>query len=192
MMTGEPVPAHVGAGGAVIGGTLSTDGRLRVQATAVGAHTQLAQMVALTEDAQGRKAPVQQLVDRIVTWFVPAIIALSVLVGMTWFLTGRGFSDSFAIGVSVLIIACPCALGLATPTALMVGIGRAATLGVLIKGHDALEASGTIDTVVLDKTGTLTTGAMWVDQVLPAQSQQGGGLSPTELLALAASLESGS
>lgn len=113
----------------MIGGTVSTDGRLRIRATAVGAHTHLSQMVALTEDAQGRKAPVQQLVDRIVTWFVPAIIALSVLVGMTWFITGSGFSDSFAIGVSVLIIACPCALGLATPTALMVGIGRAATLG---------------------------------------------------------------
>lgn len=192
MMTGEPLPVQAEPFDGVIGGTVSTDGRLRVRATAVGAHTQLAQMVALTEDAQGRKAPVQQLVDRIVAWFVPVIITLSMLVGMTWFITGRGFSDSFAIGVSVLIIACPCALGLATPTALMVGIGRAATLGVLIKGHNALEASGTIDTVVLDKTGTLTTGTMWVDQVLPAQSQQGGGPSPTELLALAASLESGS
>jgi len=186
MMTGEPVPAHVEAGGAVIGGTLSTDGRLRVQATAVGAHTQLAQMVALTEEAQERKAPVQQLVDRIVTWFVPAIIVLAIAVGAGWFLAGRTFADAFAIGIAVLIIACPCALGLATPTALMVGIGRAATLGILIKGHDALEASGVIDTVVLDKTGTLTTGVMHVERLHPS------GVEESELLRLAATVETGS
>lgn len=166
MMTGEPLPQEVTAGETVVGGTVSTDGRLRVEATAVGAHTQLAQMVALTEEAQERKAPVQQLVDKIVTWFVPVIIALAVIVGSGWFIAGRSVSDAFAIGISVLIIACPCALGLATPTALMVGIGRASTLGVLIKGHDALEASGSIDTVVLDKTGTLTTGVMHVEQTL--------------------------
>ncbi|HLS00901.1 MAG TPA: HAD-IC family P-type ATPase, partial [Beutenbergiaceae bacterium] len=131
MMTGEPLPQHVQVGDDVVGGTLSTDGRLTVEATAVGAHTQLAQMVALTEEAQGRKAPVQRLVDRIVVWFVPAIIVLSIVVGSAWFFVGgRSFSDAFAIGITVLIIACPCALGLATPTALMVGIGRAATLGI--------------------------------------------------------------
>ena len=186
MMTGEPLPVHVETGGSVIGGTLSTDGRLRVRATAVGAHTQLAQMVALTEEAQERKAPVQQLVDRIVTWFVPAIIALALLVGTGWFFAGRSFSDAFAIGITVLIIACPCALGLATPTALMVGIGRAATLGILIKGHDALEASGVIDTVVLDKTGTLTTGVMHVERMYPSSMEE------SELLRLAATVETGS
>lgn len=186
MMTGEPLPVHVEPGGSVIGGTLSTNGRLRVRATAVGAHTQLAQMVALTEEAQERKAPVQQLVDRIVTWFVPVIIALAVLVGAGWFLAGRSFADAFAIGITVLIIACPCALGLATPTALMVGIGRAATLGILIKGHDALEASGVIDTVVLDKTGTLTTGVMHVERTHPDN------IGEAELLRLAATVETGS
>jgi Cu+-exporting ATPase len=163
MMTGEPVPVAVSAGESVVGGTISSDGRLEVVATSVGANTQLAQMAALTEQAQSRKANVQTLVDRIVTWFVPAVIVLAVLVGVGWFASGATFEKSFGIAISVLIIACPCALGLATPTALMVGIGRAATLGILIKGHDALEASGDIATVVLDKTGTLTTGTMSVE-----------------------------
>lgn len=187
MMTGEPLPQPVQVGDDVVGGTLSTDGRLRVVATAVGAHTQLAQMVALAEDAQARKAPVQRLVDRIVAWFVPAIIVLSILVGSGWFIVGdRSFSDAFAIAITVLIIACPCALGLATPTALMVGIGRAATLGILIKGHDALEASGGIDDVVLDKTGTLTTGVMTVRQTHPH------GIDEAELVQLVGTVETGS
>uniref|UniRef100_UPI002606051C heavy metal translocating P-type ATPase n=1 Tax=Microbacterium sp. TaxID=51671 RepID=UPI002606051C len=160
MMTGEPVPVPVAPGSTVVGGTISSDGRLEVTATAVGAHTQLAQMAALTDNAQARKARVQTLVDRIVTWFVPAVIVLALLVGTAWALAGTPIQQAFGIGISVLIIACPCALGLATPTALMVGIGRAATLGILIKGHDALEASGQVTTVVLDKTGTLTTGRM--------------------------------
>ncbi|WP_230379561.1 HAD-IC family P-type ATPase [Microbacterium sp. ZXX196] len=142
MMTGEPVPVPVGPGASVTGGTISTDGRLEVTTTSVGANTQLAQMAALTEQAQARKARVQNLVDRIVTWFVPAVITLAIIVTVAWTLTGTPFAQAFGIGISVLIIACPCALGLATPTALMVGIGRAATLGILIKGHDALEASG--------------------------------------------------
>src|SRR5699024_12788428 len=124
-------------------------------------------MVALTEEAQEREAPVQQLVARIVTWFVPAIIVLGIAVGAGWFLAGRTFAVAFAIGIAVLIIACPCALGLATPTALMVGIGRAATLGILIKGHDALDERGAIDTVLLEKTGTLTTGTMHVERMHP-------------------------
>ncbi|SJM63649.1 cation-translocating P-type ATPase [Gulosibacter sp. 10] len=185
-MTGEPAPVAVSPGGEVTGGTICTDGRLEVTATSVGAHTQLAQMAVLTEQAQARKAGVQKLVDRIVTWFVPAVIALSIAVGTVWAITGAPAEQAFGIGVSVLIIACPCALGLATPTALMVGIGRAATLGILIKGHDALEASGGITTVVLDKTGTLTTGTMTVVTVTPI------GVTRTELLHLAGSVERGS
>jgi len=186
MMTGEPVPVPVGPGAPVTGGTISTDGRLEVTTTSVGANTQLAQMAALTEQAQARKARVQNLVDRIVTWFVPAVITLAIIVTVAWTLTGTPFAQAFGIGISVLIIACPCALGLATPTALMVGIGRAATLGILIKGHDALEASGTITTVILDKTGTLTTGRMTVETATPY------GVEEHELWRLAASVEQGS
>ncbi len=186
MMTGEPVPIAVMPGDTVTGGTISTDGRLEVSATSVGAHTQLAQMAALTQQAQARKARVQTLVDRVVSWFVPAAILLSVLVGIGWGLAGTPVQQAFGIGISVLIIACPCALGLATPTALMVGIGRGATLGILIKGHDALEASGGITTVMLDKTGTLTTGQMTVETVTPL------GIPEHELLRLAASIERGS
>lgn len=186
MMTGEPVPVAVRAGERVIGGTISTDGRLEVTATSVGANTQLAQMAALTERAQAHKARVQHLVDRVVTWFVPTVIVTAVVVAAAWMLAGAAPTHAFGIGMSVLIIACPCALGLATPTALMVGIGRAATLGILIKGHDALEASGTITTVVLDKTGTLTSGRMRVVGVTAF------GVSETELWRLAASVEQGS
>lgn len=187
MLTGEPVPAELGAGDAVVGGTISTNGRIEVRATSVGAHTQLAQMAALAEQAQARKARVQTLVDRITTWFVPAVIVLAILVAAGWMLAGSEFEHAFGVGISVLIIACPCALGLATPTALMVGIGRGATLGILVKGQDALEASGTITTVVLDKTGTLTTGAMTAHEIAPAQ-----GITERELLRVAASLERGS
>lgn len=186
MMTGEPAPVPAVPGDRLIGGTISTDGRLEIEATAIGANTQLAQMAAFTEQAQARKAGVQALVDRIVRWFVPAVIVFSILVAAGWALSGAPMQHAFAVGISVLIIACPCALGLATPTALMVGIGRAATLGILIKGHDALEASGRIDTVVLDKTGTLTTGRMTVQQITAL------GVSEDELWRLAASAESGS
>ena len=186
MMTGEPVPVPVDPGILVTGGTVSTDGRLEVTTTSVGANTQLAQMAALTEQAQARKARVQNLVDRIVTWFVPAVVTLAVIITIVWTLTGTPFAQAFGIGISVLIIACPCALGLATPTALMVGIGRAATLGILIKGHDALEASGTITTVLLDKTGTLTTGRMTVETATAF------GVAEHELWRLAASVEQGS
>ncbi|MGD9515339.1 heavy metal translocating P-type ATPase [Mycolicibacterium sp.] len=186
MMTGEPVPVEATVGDSVTGGTISTNGRLEVRATSVGANTQLAQMAALTEQAQARKARVQALVDRVITWFVPAVIALSILVGTAWALTGTPLQQAVGIGISVLIIACPCALGLATPTALMVGIGRGATLGILIKGHDALEASGAITTVVLDKTGTLTTGQMHVATITAL------GVPEHELLRLAAAVERGS
>ncbi|WP_077687660.1 heavy metal translocating P-type ATPase [Tessaracoccus aquimaris] len=186
MLTGEPVPVPVAAGSEVTGGTISTDARLEVSATAVGAHTQLSQMAALTEDAQARKSQVQRLVDRVITWFVPTIIALAVLTTVGWIIAGAPLQQAYGIGIAVLIIACPCALGLATPTALMVGIGRGASLGVLIKGHDALEASGQITTVVLDKTGTLTTGSMSVAEVVAV------GIDEDRLVALAAAVERGS
>ncbi len=186
MLTGEPVPVPVVAGSEVTGGTISTDARLEVRATAVGAHTQLSQMAALTEDAQARKSQVQRLVDRVITWFVPTIIALAVLTTVGWIIAGAPVQQAYGIGIAVLIIACPCALGLATPTALMVGIGRGASLGVLIKGHDALEASGQITTVVLDKTGTLTTGSMSVAEVVAV------GVDEDRLVALTAAVERGS
>ncbi|WEF20852.1 heavy metal translocating P-type ATPase [Microbacterium maritypicum] len=187
MLTGEPVPADLTPGDGVVGGTISTDGRLEVRATLVGAHTQLAQMAALAEQAQARKARVQTLVDKVTSYFVPAVIVLAVLVAAGWMIAGTSFEQAFGIGISVLIIACPCALGLATPTALMVGIGRGATLGILVKGQDALEASGTITTVVLDKTGTLTTGSMTAHRLAPVD-----GVTEQELLAVAAAVERGS
>lgn len=186
MMTGEPLPAEVGPGSTVVGGTISTDGRLEVRATGVGANTQLLQMAAMAEEAQARKARVQAAVDRLITWFVPSVVALAVIVALAWFFMGAEAGRAVGVGVSVLIIACPCALGLATPTALMVGVGRGASLGILIKGHDALEASGTITTVVLDKTGTLTTGGMSVETISPV------GVTEGELLVLAAVVEQGS
>ncbi|MET9224516.1 heavy metal translocating P-type ATPase [Lentzea sp. NPDC003310] len=161
-MTGEPVPVEVGPGDQVTGGTINRSGRLLVRATAVGAQTQLAQMRALAHQAAQRKARVQRLVDRVCAVFVPVVLALSALTLAGWLLTGHTAREAFTSAVAVLIIACPCALGLATPTALMVGVARAAQLGVLVKGPDALEASRAIDTVVLDKTGTVTTGRMEV------------------------------
>lgn len=186
MLTGEPVPVAVSVGETVVGGTIATDARLEVRATSVGAHTQLSQMAALTEDAQARKSQVQRLVDRIITWFVPSVIVAAILTMVGWLLAGAPLQQAYGVGIAVLIIACPCALGLATPTALMVGIGRGATLGVLIKGHDALEASGQITTVVLDKTGTLTTGTMQVSAITPLDGTE------DEVLQLAAAVERGS
>lgn len=161
-MTGEPVPRETGPGKAVMAGTINTNGRLVLSVTAVGARTQLAQLAALAERAQESKARIQSLVDRIVQWFVPIIVVLAIAVAAGWLIAGAQPSHAVSVGVAVLIIACPCALGLATPTALMVGVGRGAQLGVLIKGQGALEASGRVDTVVLDKTGTLTEGIMRV------------------------------
>jgi Cu+-exporting ATPase len=187
MMTGEPAPAEVVAGNPVLGGTISTDGHLRVRATSVGASTQLAQMAALAEQAQSRKANVQTLVDRITVYFVPGVIALAVATFAAWALTGTPLQQAIGTGIAVLIIACPCALGLATPTALMVGVGRGASLGILVKGQEALEASGRVTTVVLDKTGTLTTGQMSVQTIRPL-----AGRDEREVLTLAASVEQGS
>ena len=159
-MTGEPAPLEVGVGDRVLGGTTNTTGALIVEAEKVGAHTQLAQLAVLAEQAQARKASVQTLVDKIVAWFVPSVLGIALVTLVVWLAVGGGTRSAFSAAMSVLIIACPCALGLATPTALLVGVGRGGQLGILIKGPDALEASGVIDTVVLDKTGTLTTGIM--------------------------------
>ena len=166
MMTGEPVPREVTEGDAVLGGTVNTTGALIITADRVGAHTQLAQMAATAEQAQARKASVQTMVDKVVSWFVPAVLVIALVTLVVWLLVGGGPRAAFSAALSVLIIACPCALGLATPTALMVGVGRGGQLGILIKGPDALEASGVIDTVVLDKTGTLTTGEMTAGSVV--------------------------
>ena len=166
MMTGEPVPHEVTEGDGVLGGTINTTGALVIEALKVGAHTQLAQMAATAEQAQARKARVQTMVDRVVSVFVPTVLVIALVTLLVWFAVGAGPRVAFSAALSVLIIACPCALGLATPTALMAGVGRGGQLGILIKGPDALEASGVIDTVVLDKTGTLTTGAMAVAGVV--------------------------
>ncbi|MCG7310921.1 cation-translocating P-type ATPase [Brachybacterium sp. ACRRE] len=186
-MTGESVLRTSGIGDEVVGGTVSTDGLLVVRATGVGAHTQLAQMAAIAEQAQVRKADVQRTVDAVVRVFVPVVLVLSVLVAAIWLLLGANTATAVSNAISVLIIACPCALGLATPTALMVGVGRGAVLGILVKGQDALEASGTVTTVVLDKTGTLTAGAPSVERVVVT-----GGASAAQVLRWASAAESSS
>jgi Cu+-exporting ATPase len=171
MLTGESVPVEVGPGDDVVGATVNAGGRLVVQATRIGADTQLAQMSRLVEDAQNGKAQVQRLADRISGIFVPIVIALAVATLGFWIGTGGGLSAAFTAAVAVLIIACPCALGLATPTALMVGTGRGAQLGILIKGPEVLESTRRIDTIVLDKTGTVTTGQMTLQQLVPADGE---------------------
>jgi Cu+-exporting ATPase len=158
MLTGESVPVEVSEGSEVAGATINVGGRLIMRATRVGADTALAQIARLVEDAQTGKAPVQRLADRISGVFVPVVIALSVATLAFWLGTGESATFAFTAAVAVLIIACPCALGLATPTALMVGTGRGAQLGLLIKGPEVLESTRAVDTVVLDKTGTVTTG----------------------------------
>jgi len=187
MVTGEPVPVEVGPGDAVVGGTVNAGGRLVVTATRVGADTQLAQMARLVEQAQTGKAEVQRLADRVAGVFVPIVIALAVATLGYWLGTGDGATAAFTAAVAVLIIACPCALGLATPTALLVGTGRGAQLGILIKGPEVLESTRRVDTVVLDKTGTVTTGTMTVTGVIRAE----GGDS-AEALRLAGALEAAS
>ncbi|WP_229908230.1 heavy metal translocating P-type ATPase [Amycolatopsis oliviviridis] len=160
MLTGESVPVEVSAGDTVVGGTVNAGGRLVVRATRVGADTQLAQMARLVEDAQNGKARVQRLADRVSAVFVPVVIALAVGTLGFWLGASSGADAAFTAAVAVLIIACPCALGLATPTALLVGTGRGAQLGILIKGPEVLESTRQVDTVVLDKTGTVTAGKM--------------------------------
>jgi Cu+-exporting ATPase len=187
MLTGESVPVEVGPGDTVAGATVNAGGRLVVRATRVGSETQLAQMARLVEDAQNGKAEVQRLADRVSGIFVPVVLALTVATLGFWIGTGAGLPAAFTAAVAVLIIACPCALGLATPTALMVGTGRGAQLGILIKGPEVLESTRRGDTVVLDKTGTVTTGRMTLLDVVPA-----AGEDPDRLLRLAGALEAAS
>jgi P-type Cu+ transporter len=187
MLTGEPVPVEVTVGDPVTGATVNASGRLVVRATRVGAETQLAQMAKLVEEAQNGKAAVQRLADRVSAVFVPVVIGLSAVTLLAWLAIGQSAVAAFTAAVAVLIIACPCALGLATPTALLVGTGRGAQLGILIKGPQVLESTRKIDTVVLDKTGTVTTGRMSLVEVIPAPGQDAG-----ELLRLAGAVEDAS
>jgi Cu+-exporting ATPase len=187
MLTGEPVPVEVGPGDAVVGATVNAGGWLAVRATRVGGDTQLAQMARLVEQAQSGKAPVQRLADRISAVFVPVVIALSAATLGFWLGTGAGPEVAFTAAVAVLIIACPCALGLATPTALLVGTGRGAQLGILIKGPQILESTRRVDTIVLDKTGTVTTGRMRLVEVIPRADTD-----EAELLRLAGAVEDAS
>jgi len=187
MLTGEPVPVEVTAGDEVVGATVNASGRLVVRATRVGADTQLAQMARLVEQAQNGKAAVQRLADRISAVFVPAVIGISAVTLITWLATGHPAVAALTAAVSVLIIACPCALGLATPTALLVGTGRGAQLGILIRGPEVLESTRRIDTVVLDKTGTVTTGRMSLVGVIPVP-----GLDEVEVLRLVGAVEDAS
>ncbi|MET9553427.1 heavy metal translocating P-type ATPase [Streptomyces sp. NPDC006645] len=184
MLTGESVPVEVSPGDTVTGATLNAGGRLVVEATRIGSDTQLARMARMVEDAQNGKAAAQRLADRISAVFVPVVIALALGTLGFWLGNGSGLTAAFTAAVAVLIIACPCALGLATPTALMVGTGRGAQLGILIKGPEVLESTRGIDTVVLDKTGTVTTGRMTLLDLHTAP-----GTTDTELLRLAGALE---
>ncbi|MFI7383433.1 heavy metal translocating P-type ATPase [Streptomyces sp. NPDC049813] len=187
LLTGESVPVEVEAGDAVTGATLNVGGRLVVEATRVGADTQLARMARLVEDAQNGKAAAQRLADRISAVFVPVVIALAVATLGFWLGSGAGLTAAFTAAVAVLIIACPCALGLATPTALMVGTGRGAQLGILIKGPEVLESTRKADTIVLDKTGTVTTGRMTLLATHVAE-----GTSEEDVLRLAGAVEQAS
>ncbi|WP_415853593.1 heavy metal translocating P-type ATPase [Sinomonas sp. G460-2] len=187
MLTGESVPVEVGPGDAVTGATVNASGRLVVRATRVGADTQLAQIAQLVEDAQSGKAEVQRLADRVSGIFVPIVIAVAVATLGAWLGAGFPGATAFTAAVAVLIIACPCALGLATPTALLVGTGRGAQLGILIKGPEVLESTRRVDTVVLDKTGTVTTGRMTLIEAVAA-----AGTDRSELLRLAGALEDAS
>ncbi|MEU7528801.1 heavy metal translocating P-type ATPase [Saccharothrix sp. NPDC042600] len=187
MLTGESVPVEVGPGDDVVGATVNAGGRLVVRAGRVGADTQLAQMAKLVEEAQTGKAEVQRLADRVSAVFVPGVIALSLATLGYWIGSAQPLPAAFTAAVAVLIIACPCALGLATPTALLVGTGRGAQLGILIKGPQVLESTRAVDTVVLDKTGTVTTGEMTLVDVVPAD-----GVTDAELLRLAGAVESAS
>jgi Cu+-exporting ATPase len=187
MLTGESVPVEVAPGDPVTGSCVNVGGRLVVRATRVGSDTALARIAALVTAAQSGKAPVQRLADRVASVFVPAVIGIALVTLAAWLLAGASAVAAFTAAVSVLIIACPCALGLATPTALLVGTGRGAQLGILIKGPEVLESTRRVDTVVMDKTGTVTTGTMTLVDVVPA-----AGASRAEVLRLAGAAEDAS
>ena len=187
MMTGEPVPVDVRPGDEVVGGTVNAHGRLVVRATAVGAETTLAGMARLVEEAQTGKAPVQRLADRVSAVFVPVVLVIALLTFAGWWLSTGSFTRALTVAITVLIIACPCALGLATPTALLVGTGRGAELGVLIKGPQILEDTRRVNTALIDKTGTVTTGEMTLHSIVTD-----GRLGEDAALTAAAAVESGS
>ena len=187
MITGESVPADVSPGAAVTGATINLTGRIIVRATRVGSDTVFATMAKLVREAQATKAPVQRIADRVSSVFVPLVFFISAVTLTLWLVFGDSVDDAFSAAVAVLIIACPCALGLATPTALMVGSGRAAQMGIIIKGVDVLQSTRRIDTVVLDKTGTVTTGEMSLIDVVCVD-----GVSRTEALSLVGSVEAAS
>jgi Cu+-exporting ATPase len=184
LLTGESVPVEVGEGDEVVGGSVNVGGRILVRATRVGEETALAQIARLVSDAQTGKAPVQRLADRVAAVFVPAVVALALATLAAWLASGHSASAAVAAAVAVLIVACPCALGLATPTALLVGTGRGAQLGILIRGPEVLESTRRVDTIVLDKTGTVTTGRMELRSVAVA-----AGVDRAEALRLAGALE---
>jgi P-type Cu+ transporter len=197
MLTGEPVPAETGPGDAVTGGCVNVGGRLVVRATRVGADTQLAQMARLVTQAQAGKAPVQRLADRVSGVFVPVVFAIAAVTLVAWLAAGAAAGSAFTAAVAVLIIACPCAMGLATPTAILVGTGRGAQLGILVKGAEVLENTRRVDTIVLDKTGTVTTGRMSVTDVIPTHSVSEPSVSDpnvteADVLRYAGAVESGS
>ena len=192
MLTGESVPVEVGPGDAVVGSAINSSGRLVVQATAVGDDTQLAHIARLIDEAQTGRSASQDLADKISAVFVPAVIGIAVLTFVVWMLATGHVSAALTAAISVLIIACPCALGLATPLALLAGTGRGARMGVLIRGPQALERAQGIDTVVMDKTGTLTSAVMAVAQVLGPDGEALDGRQAEELLRLTAGVESGS
>jgi P-type Cu+ transporter len=187
MLTGEPVPAEVGPGDAVTGGCLNAGGRLVVRAIRIGADTKLAQMARLVKEAQAGKAPVQRLADRISAVFVPVVIGVAVVTLAGWLAAGQPVGAAFTAAVAVLIIACPCAMGLATPTAILVGTGRGAQLGIVIKGPEVLESTRAIDTIVLDTTGTITIGRMSLADVAASPGEDIG-----HLLRLAGAVEDAS
>ncbi len=187
MVTGEPVPHEVIPGDEVVGGAINTSGRLLLRATRVGADTQLARMARLVQRAQDGKSGAQRLADRVAAVFVPVVLVLALLTSLGWLLAGQPAGLAITATVAVLVVACPCALGLATPTALLVGTGRGAQLGIFIKGPQALESTRNVDTVVLDKTGTLTEGCMRLVDVRPA-----AGVERSRLLAMAGAIEAAS
>ena len=187
MLTGEPVPAEKSAGATVTGGTLNGSGSFVMRATAVGAETRLSQIVALVGTAQRSRAPIQALADSVAAWFVPLVVAIAVVSFGVWFGFTHDVAQALVAAISVLIIACPCALGLATPMSVMVATGRGAHAGVLVKDARALETFARVDTLIVDKTGTLTEGKPVLDQVVPDK-----GVDEGWVLAVAAALERGS
>ena len=186
MLTGESIPVEKTIGSKVIGASINKTGFIKYKATKVGKDTALSQIIKLVEDAQGSKAPIAKMADIIASYFVPIVIGLAILASIGWLIAGENGVFALTIFISVLVIACPCALGLATPTAIMVGTGKGAEYGVLIKGGEALEITHKIDTIVFDKTGTITEGKPIVTDIITST------ISEDELLAIAASSEKGS